>query len=164
MPKRSVTWGVLLFSFSMILLSYTPQMDKWSISFSWTYYVPEFNIPILVYKIMAGISGTVSLFLVISAFWEKWSNNVEEFIIKYTHTLIFVIYWFSFIMGYFKGVGSLITDSKEPWMIISFFYLGLILFLIIPAHYIKWLIQRNKTISKIGIRGKKKSKSYKELG
>jgi len=139
MPKRIVAWGVLLFSFAMILLG-MPKGSGWSVGFDWTYHVPTVTMPAMGYWIWGGIAGVVSLFLVMSAFWETWSNNVEEFIIKNLHGLLFVIYLFTYIIGYLKGVGSLVSNFQPNWLVSLAFYAGFVLFLIIiPAHYFKWL-------------------------
>ena len=129
MTKKSIMWGVLLFSFAMILLAYEPAAS---------------SVLSLVYRIMGGIAGVLSLFLVISAFWEKWSKTVEDFIKERLDFLLFIIYWFVFIIGYLKGIGSLISNSQSNWLVESAFYGGFVLFLLIPAHYFKWLYARRK--------------------
>ena len=144
MPQRIVSWGVLFSSLAMILLTYTPKEYVSGWSFNQTYYIPQLNIPSISYLIMGGILGVLSLFLVISAFWESWSNRVENFIIEQEHEMLFILCWGSYIMGYFKWIGSLVSNSQPYWVVESAFYAGFILFLIIPIHYYKWLNQRKK--------------------
>ncbi len=143
MPRRIVAWGVLLFSFAMILLG-MPKGSGWSVGFDWAHYVPTVTMPAMVYWILGGIAGVVSLLLVISAFWGNWSNNVEDFIIENLHGSLFIIYLFTYIIGYLKGVGSLVSNFQSNWLVTSAFYIGFILFLLIPALYYKWLFERKK--------------------
>jgi hypothetical protein len=142
MPKRSVSWGVLLFSFAMISLAYTPKDSGWGWSFNWTYHVPEVNIPVLGYQIMGGIAVVISLFLVFSAFWEKWSDDVEKYIMKKLHYLLFVIYWITYLLGYIRGIGSLVLNANPNWIVDTAFSIGFILFLLVPILYFKWLRMR----------------------
>jgi hypothetical protein len=145
MPRQIVSWGVLLFSFSLLLLLYSPQVNYWSIGFDWTYYIPDISIPIFIYYILAAITGVFSMFFLISAFWQNWSNKTEQFILKNRiHILLFIIYWFSYIASYIKGVGSLIENSSEHWIVYMVFSLGLVLFIIIPIHYLRWVNQQRK--------------------
>jgi hypothetical protein len=143
MLKRSVSWGVLLFSFSMILLG-MPQGSGWSVGFDYIHHVPIVTLPALGYWIWGGIAGAISLFLVISAFWENWSSNVEDFIIKYLHLVLFIIYWFTYIIGYLNGVGSLVSNLQPHLAFSLFFYAGYLIFLLIPALYFKWLFSQKK--------------------
>jgi hypothetical protein len=129
MLKKSVSYGLLLFSWSMILLAYKPA---------------DSGIANLVYWIMGGIGGVLSLFLVISAFWEKWSKRVEDFIEKQLDLLLFVILWSVFIVGYLQAIGSLVSSSQSNWLVESTFYAGFVLFLLIPAHYFKELYAHQK--------------------
>lgn len=144
MPKRLVSWGVLLFSFTMILVSYIPKDNGWSASYDSTYHIPIVGIPVLGYQIMGGICGVISLFFVIAGFWERWSNILEEYILNKLSYLLFIIYWLSYIMGYLKGVGSLVSNAQPTWLVEPAFFLGFILFLIIPVHYFKWLLSQRK--------------------
>ncbi len=141
MPKRIVAWGVLLFSFAIISLGYLPEENGFSAGFNKEYLVPFITIPVLGYRIMGAIAVVVSLCLVISAFWGKWSNNIEEFVIEKIHYLLFVIYWIVYIMGYLKGINAVISNSPPAWVVYLVFYPGFILFLLIPVLYVKWLFE-----------------------
>lgn len=144
MTKRMVSWGVTLFSFAMILLAYKPADDGWSWRFDRTYHVLIVTMPNLGYWIVGGIAVILSLFLVISGFWGKWSNRLEEFIIERVDFPSFFIYWFVFIVGYLKGVASLVSSSQPNWLVESLSYCGVVLFFVIPAHYFKWSFARRK--------------------
>lgn len=146
MLKRSVSWGMLLFSFAMILLG-MPKGSVWNVGFDSTHYVPTVTMPTTGYWIWGGVAGVLSLFLVISAFWENWSDDVEDFIIKHTYLdgSLFIIYLFTYIMGYLNGVGSLVSNLQPNWLVSSAFYAGFILFFLIPALYFKkWVFERRK--------------------
>jgi hypothetical protein len=122
----------------MILLAYKAADSGWSASFDWTYHVPIISMPNLGYWILGGIAGILSLFLVISGFCEKWSDRVEKFIENRLHFLLFLVYWTVFVVGYLKGIGSLVSNSQSNWLVESAFYVGFVLFLLIPAHYFRW--------------------------
>jgi hypothetical protein len=144
MINRLASWGLTLFSFAMILLAFKPADSGWSASFDWTYHVPIITIPNLGYWITGGIAVVLALFLIISAFPEKWSKRVEDFITERVDFLWFIIYWFVFTVGYLKGIGSLISSSQANWLVGSVFFVGFALFLLIPAHYFKGLYARRK--------------------
>ncbi len=145
MPKKIVSWGVLLFSFSLIILTYIPKDDRFSWGFNWTYHIPEVYMPVLFYQITAAVAVVICLFLIISSFWEKWSTKVEEFIVERLNLLLFVIYWSVYIISYLQGFSTLLEIGTPSWVIYFIFYPGYVLFLLIPVLYFKWLFSQRKS-------------------
>jgi hypothetical protein len=144
MPKRSVSWGVLLFSFALISLGYKPPTDVWSFSFD-KYFVPMLSTPYIVYEILGVIAIVGSFFLVISSFWSQWSTDIENFIINKLHVVLFFVYWFVFSMGYLKAIAAISSISPPVWVNNLIGYAGYVLFLLIPALYSKWVNEQNRT-------------------
>ncbi len=139
MPKRLVSWGVLLFSFAMILLAYEPADSGWSYNFDWTYHVPIITMPNLGYWIMGGIAIGLSLFFMIGALRNGWHEKIEKFVHERAYYPGFIVFWIVYIIGFIKGVGAVISLSPPSWIVYLVFFSGLVLFLLIPFMYFKGL-------------------------
>lgn len=139
MPKPLVSWGVLLFSFAMILLAYKPADSGWSYSFDWTYHVPIITMPNLGYWIMGAIAMGLSLFFMIGAFRNGWHEKIEKFVNGRAYYPGFVVFWSVYTIGFIKGVGAVISLPPPSWIVYLVFFYGIVLFLLIPVMYFKGL-------------------------
>ena len=149
MLKRTVSWGTLLFSFVLIVLSNVPTDNKWSVTFNKTYFVPDITMPASEYQIVAVIALVSIVFLFLSSFRNKWAESVENFISKHLYSPFFIIFWAAFTVGFLKGVGLLIPSTQPKWLVTTVFYVGYAVFLMIPILYFKWFFTeqvKRKTI------------------
>lgn len=144
MPKRLVSWGVLLFTFAMILLAYKPAESGWSYSFDWTYHVPIVTMPNLGYWIVGVIAIGLSLVFIVGAFRNDWHEKIGKFVNEKAYYPGFIVFWLVYIIGFIKGVGAVISISPPSWVVYLVFFYGLALFVIIPFMYFKGLSELRK--------------------
>jgi hypothetical protein len=135
MPKRIVSWSVLLFSFAIISLGYKPETNQWGFGYDSQFHVPFMTSPYIVYEIFGVVAIVLSLFFIIASFRKTWRERVEEFINTKAYYPSFVIFWIVYILGYVKGISSVISISPPTWVVLLAFYYGFILFLLIPIMY-----------------------------
>jgi hypothetical protein len=151
MPKRLVSWGVLLFSFAIISFSYKPTTNEWGFGYNSRYHIPFLKGPYIFYEILGVFAVIVSLVFIIASFRKKWSDRIEEYVSSKAYYPSFVIFWLVYLIGFLNGVGHVVSISPPTWVVGIVFYFGFFLFLIIPFMYFKGFseITRKKNKAKI---------------
>jgi len=133
MTNRMLSMGVLLFSFAALLFAFKPAENVWSFHFDEHHFVPIVTMPNLGYWILGAIAIGMSLFFIIMAFRDSWSQRVETFISGVAHYPWFVVFYFVYTMSFLNAVGKIVSIAPPEWIVYLFFYFGFLLFLLIPV-------------------------------
>ena len=142
MPKRIVSWGVLLFSFAVVSLGYKPERDQWGFGYDSHYHVPFLSSPYTFYEVLGTIAIVLSLFFIIASFRSKWRDGVEEFVTTKASYPSFVVFSFVYVIGFLRGLGALISISPPIWIAYLVFYYGIIMFVLLVVMYVRGLAEQ----------------------
>ena len=137
MPSRTMSLGVLLFVFGLLMFGFKPAETGWDFYFDMQYHVPIVTIPMIGYWILGALALVLSLFFIIVAFNKKWSENIATFVTEKIHLPLFVIYYGMYTVSFINAVGKVISLSPPVWIGTLSFSFGFALFLSIPVVYFK---------------------------
>jgi len=124
MMNRIVSFGVLLFLFSLALLGFQPKGE----SITYTINIPVFSIEH--YRVMGMIAIALSLIFLITAIRREWSEWAERILDRREIFFpVFVIFWFLYTISYIKGFAGIVETSPPAWLADLVFYFGFAVFL-----------------------------------
>jgi hypothetical protein len=154
MPKRIVSWAVLLFSFAIISFGYKSETNQWGVSFDNETIIPNISIPYIVYEVLGIIAIAVSIFFIFASFY-KWRETVEEWVNKKGYYPSFIIFIVVYGIGFIRGLSAVISIEPPIWIryLVLCFGLGLLVILII--WYVKGIaeLKRQNLIQPVPAKG-----------
>jgi hypothetical protein len=126
--NRVVSFGVLVFFFAVVMLSFQPSAEPVSFVLS----IPPF--PTWWYRVLGIAAIAISLAFLITAIRTKWSEKAEAWLAnQVVYPIWFIIFEGLYTISFLKGIGTVIESSPPKWIVYLAFYFGFALFLYIPV-------------------------------
>ena len=126
MMNRVVSFGVLLFVFSLTLLGFQPKGE----SITYTISIPMFSIEH--YRVLGMIAIALSLISLIMALRREWSERVEKILDKREIFFpVFLVFWALYTISYIKGFAGVVEASPPAWLATLVFCFGFAVFLLL---------------------------------
>jgi hypothetical protein len=132
--NRILSFGVLLFSFALVMLGYQPSQTPVSTTF-----IPPFEFSLVEYRVIGLVAIFASLLFFIMAGKRTWSAIAEKWLnYPWLYPLWGTIFEGLYILGFLKGFVSIVKVSPPAWVVNTVFYFGFVLAIYIIYVFYKY--------------------------
>jgi hypothetical protein len=128
--NRNIAFGVLVFSFALVMLAFKPTGGTFTIN------IPE--LPEEWYKYLGILSIIISLLFLLAPVKQQWSQTAENiFQNKWFYSLWIIIFEGLFIISFIKGYIGVHEVLVSDWLDRLIFYFGVAIAIYVPI--ISWI-------------------------
>jgi hypothetical protein len=138
--NRILSFGIMLFSFAMVILGYKPSDNPVS-----TGIIPAFELPKLSYQIVGVAAMLVGLTFIAMAGKANWAKTADKWLnIPAIYPVWFIIYEGLYTLSFLKGFINIFNSSQPAWIRYAVFYVGYALVFYILFIFIKYTPKRTQ--------------------